>query len=128
MPEKGNQADEYLGGGQPGREGKPPHLPLVLAALKAEWPALVVLPYQSRRIDLTAAGSDEITFSGNYICVMRLAGTAPELRIRVGEREGADVIYVTSECTLTMAYDKLRLEWGAIVGGAVDILLGTALP
>jgi len=46
--------------------------------LQREMEMLRRLPYMFRRLDLTAAGTKEIDFEGNYLAVMRIAGAVAE--------------------------------------------------
>lgn len=82
--------------------------------------------YKALQLDLSAAGSRDIPFSGNTISIMRLAGTSPEVRVRTDSIEH-DWNVVTSEGELRGPYDRVWLEWGAITNGLLDIRFATEL-
>lgn len=98
-----------------------------LRALKLDWPDLLELPYKFRRISLVGAGQIDEDYIGNAIVVMRLVGTSPEIRLRLNE-EGNDPIRVTSEAVIPLVYKRVIIDWGAIVGGEVDLLFCTVIP
>ncbi|KKL91056.1 hypothetical protein LCGC14_1898550, partial [marine sediment metagenome] len=79
--------------------------------LQREMEMLRRLPYMFRRLDLTAAGTKEIDFEGNYLAVMRIAGAVAEgaeLRVKFNT-EGREWISIQSEIILPMSFDKVYL-------------------
>lgn len=105
----------------------PPRELTPLEALKADWEGLRELPYRFVRRSLVAAGQLDEDYIGNAIVVLKLAGTLPEIRIRLNE-EGNDEILVTSEVVIPLVYKRVLIDWPAIVGGEVDLLFCTVLP
>lgn len=98
-----------------------------LRALKEDWGELRELPYRFVRRSLVAAGSLDEDYIGNAIVVLKIAGTSPEIRIRLNE-EGNDPIRVTSEVVIPLVYKRVIIDWDAIVNGEVDLLFCTVIP
>lgn len=105
----------------------PPLLLTPLQAMKADAKELSKFPRKFRRLSLVAAGSLDEDFRGNCIVVLRLAGTNPEIRIRLNQ-EGDEEMRITSEVVLPFVFKRVFVDWGAVVGGEVDLLFCTVIP
>lgn len=98
-----------------------------LASMKLDREELKKFPKKFRRLVLTAAGSLDQEYHGNCIVVLKLAGTDPEIRLRLNE-EGGEEIRITSEVVLPFPFDRVFVDWNAIVNGEVDLLFCTVIP
>jgi hypothetical protein len=98
-----------------------------LQAMKLDREELKKFPRKFRRLTLTAAGNLDEEYRGNCIIVLKLAGTNPEIRIRLND-EGDETMRITSEVVLPFPFDRVFVDWDAIVGGEVDLLFCTVIP
>lgn len=88
---------------------------------------LAAFPKESKQLDLTVAGSFEVEAPGNLIFVTKAVATDMddfEIRVRYNNPLSLPV-FITQVMTFGFNWERLFVEWDAVVGGAANIVFGT---
>ncbi len=84
------------------------------------------LPYQVEEFDMTSDGARRVTFKGNTITLVHIAGANAILNLRI-QKSGNPIIPMRSLMTITHDYEEVFFQWNAVAAGLAIVVLGIDL-